>query len=95
MPMLKSYSGILWTPTLRAYLVRLPRLGVKQEKLKVIPGTVPNPTEFPPGCKSARDVRMSWISAGKSSQNSLKLRQAILVHAICYPGQDVHEMKTD
>lgn len=29
----------------------LPKLGVKQEKLNVIPGTVPNPTEFPPGCK--------------------------------------------
>ena len=29
----------------------LPKLGVKQKKLKVIPGTVPNPTEFPSGCK--------------------------------------------
>jgi oligopeptide/dipeptide ABC transporter ATP-binding protein len=29
----------------------LPKLGVKQAKLNVIPGTVPNPTEFPPGCK--------------------------------------------
>ena len=28
----------------------LPKLGVKQAKLNVIPGTVPNPTEFPPGC---------------------------------------------
>ncbi|MBI3097593.1 MAG: ABC transporter ATP-binding protein, partial [Planctomycetes bacterium] len=28
-----------------------PSLGVKKEKLDVIPGTVPNPLHFPPGCR--------------------------------------------
>jgi peptide/nickel transport system ATP-binding protein len=29
----------------------LPRLGVKQEALRVIPGNVPNPAHFPTGCR--------------------------------------------
>ena len=29
----------------------LPRLGVKQDRLKVIPGNVPNPSRFPEGCR--------------------------------------------
>src|SRR5262249_22945721 len=29
----------------------LPRLGVRQETLRVIPGTVPNPARFPRGCR--------------------------------------------
>jgi peptide/nickel transport system ATP-binding protein/oligopeptide transport system ATP-binding protein len=29
----------------------IPRLGVKKDKLDVIPGVVPNPLYFPPGCK--------------------------------------------
>ena len=29
----------------------LPKLGVKQESLRVIPGTVPNPAHFPKGCR--------------------------------------------
>jgi peptide/nickel transport system ATP-binding protein len=29
----------------------LPKLGIKQEKLRVIPGNVPNPARFPRGCR--------------------------------------------
>jgi peptide/nickel transport system ATP-binding protein/oligopeptide transport system ATP-binding protein len=29
----------------------LPRLGAVQERLRVIPGNVPNPARFPPGCR--------------------------------------------
>jgi peptide/nickel transport system ATP-binding protein len=29
----------------------MPRLGVKMDRLDTIPGMVPNPTRFPPGCK--------------------------------------------
>src|SRR5437867_9085752 len=29
----------------------LPRLGVRHERLRVIPGNVPNPLRFPPGCR--------------------------------------------
>jgi len=29
----------------------LPRLGVRHERLRVIPGNVPNPVRFPPGCR--------------------------------------------
>jgi oligopeptide/dipeptide ABC transporter ATP-binding protein len=29
----------------------LPRLGVVQERLRVIPGNVPNPARFPAGCR--------------------------------------------
>ena len=29
----------------------LPKLGATQDRLRVIPGTVPNPARFPPGCR--------------------------------------------
>jgi oligopeptide/dipeptide ABC transporter ATP-binding protein len=29
----------------------LPKLGVRQDRLRVIPGTVPNPARFPEGCR--------------------------------------------
>jgi oligopeptide/dipeptide ABC transporter ATP-binding protein len=29
----------------------LPKLGTRQEKLRVIPGNVPNPLRFPAGCR--------------------------------------------
>ena len=29
----------------------LPRLGIRQDRLKVIPGNVPNPSRFPDGCR--------------------------------------------
>jgi peptide/nickel transport system ATP-binding protein len=29
----------------------LPKLGVRQQSLRVIPGNVPNPSRFPPGCR--------------------------------------------
>jgi len=32
-------------------LQSLPRVGDKRERLAVIPGTVPNPVDFPPGCR--------------------------------------------
>lgn len=45
----------LFSRPLHPYTVGLfrsiPRLGHEREKLEVIPGTVPNPLEFPPGCK--------------------------------------------
>jgi len=44
-----------FTRTLHPYtaglLASLPKLGVKQESLRVIPGNVPNPSRFPRGCR--------------------------------------------
>jgi peptide/nickel transport system ATP-binding protein/oligopeptide transport system ATP-binding protein len=38
-------------PYTAGLLASLPKLGVKQESLRVIPGTVPNPQHFPRGCR--------------------------------------------
>jgi len=38
-------------PYTRGLLRSLPRLGEKKQRLDVIAGVVPNPVEFPPGCK--------------------------------------------
>jgi oligopeptide/dipeptide ABC transporter ATP-binding protein len=38
-------------PYTAGLLASLPRLGVEQERLRVIPGTVPNPARFPSGCR--------------------------------------------
>jgi oligopeptide/dipeptide ABC transporter ATP-binding protein len=38
-------------PYTAGLLASLPKLGVKQETLRVIPGTVPNPARFPSGCR--------------------------------------------
>ncbi|MEJ5260757.1 MAG: ABC transporter ATP-binding protein [Anaerohalosphaeraceae bacterium] len=38
-------------PYTRGLLRSLPRLNERRERLEVIPGTVPNPVDFPSGCK--------------------------------------------
>jgi len=38
-------------PYTAGLLESLPKLGIKQESLRVIPGNVPNPTRFPQGCR--------------------------------------------
>ncbi len=38
-------------PYTSGLLGSIPRLGEHHERLRVIPGNVPNPSEFPPGCK--------------------------------------------
>lgn len=38
-------------PYTMGLLESLPRLGTTEHRLNTIPGTVPNPTNFPPGCK--------------------------------------------
>ena len=38
-------------PYTAGLLGSIPKLGLRTERLKVIPGNVPNPAEFPPGCK--------------------------------------------
>ncbi|NOT35729.1 MAG: ABC transporter ATP-binding protein [Candidatus Eisenbacteria bacterium] len=38
-------------PYTAGLLASLPKLGIKQETLRVIPGNVPNPAHFPPGCR--------------------------------------------
>ncbi|MHC5097083.1 MAG: oligopeptide/dipeptide ABC transporter ATP-binding protein, partial [Planctomycetota bacterium] len=38
-------------PYTQGLLKSLPRLGEKKERLEVIEGTVPNPLDFPEGCK--------------------------------------------
>jgi peptide/nickel transport system ATP-binding protein/oligopeptide transport system ATP-binding protein len=52
-----EYTGVdpLFNSPLHPYTVGLlqsiPRLGEQQERLKVIPGVVPNPLNFPPACR--------------------------------------------
>jgi peptide/nickel transport system ATP-binding protein/oligopeptide transport system ATP-binding protein len=38
-------------PYTQGLLGSIPKLGEQVERLRVIPGNVPNPAEFPPGCK--------------------------------------------
>jgi oligopeptide transport system ATP-binding protein len=38
-------------PYTAGLLASLPRLGAETERLRVIPGNVPNPVSFPPGCR--------------------------------------------
>src|SRR5204863_6126641 len=38
-------------PYTAGLLASLPRLGDKRATLRVIPGNVPNPAHFPPGCR--------------------------------------------
>jgi oligopeptide/dipeptide ABC transporter ATP-binding protein len=38
-------------PYTAGLLGSIPKLGETHERLRVIPGNVPNPSEFPPGCK--------------------------------------------
>ena len=45
-----AFRGTLH-PYTAGLLASLPRLGVSQERLRVIPGTVPNPVRFPSGCR--------------------------------------------
>jgi len=40
-----------WHPYTAGLHASLPRLGVRQEHLRVIPGAVPNPARFPAGCR--------------------------------------------
>ncbi len=51
---LASVEGIFESPRhpyTRALLQSIPRLGEKKKRLSVIPGDVPNPLEFPTGCR--------------------------------------------
>jgi oligopeptide/dipeptide ABC transporter ATP-binding protein len=45
-------------PYTQGLLKSLPRLGEKKERLDVIEGTVPNPLDFPEGCKFQSAVRV-------------------------------------
>jgi oligopeptide/dipeptide ABC transporter ATP-binding protein len=51
----KAEVGELFARPLHPYTVglfrSLPKFGRERERLAVIPGTVPNPLQFPPGCK--------------------------------------------
>jgi oligopeptide/dipeptide ABC transporter ATP-binding protein len=38
-------------PYTAGLLASLPRLGAARERLRVIPGGVPDPTRYPPGCR--------------------------------------------
>jgi peptide/nickel transport system ATP-binding protein/oligopeptide transport system ATP-binding protein len=38
-------------PYTAGLLGSIPKLGEETERLRVIPGNVPNPADFPPGCK--------------------------------------------
>jgi oligopeptide/dipeptide ABC transporter ATP-binding protein len=40
-----------WHPYTAGLLASLPRLGAEQDRLRVIPGNVPNPARFPSGCR--------------------------------------------
>jgi peptide/nickel transport system ATP-binding protein len=47
-------------PYTEGLLKAVPRLGVKQDKLAVIPGTVPSPTEWPIGCRFHTRCPYGW-----------------------------------
>ncbi|CAN5889082.1 ABC transporter ATP-binding protein [soil metagenome] len=47
-------------PYTEGLLQAVPRLGVKQDELAVIPGTVPSPTEWPVGCRFHTRCPYGW-----------------------------------
>ena len=61
-------------PYTRGLMASIPVLNEKVDRLSVIPGTVPNPTEFPSGCRfhprcphvmaKCREGEVSWFGAG-------------------------------
>jgi oligopeptide/dipeptide ABC transporter ATP-binding protein len=66
----------------------LPKLGVRQEKLNVIPGTVPNPTEFPAGCKfNPRCPRVMDICR-EVEPHLVEISPGHTCACHLYPGQD-------
>ncbi len=63
-------------PYTQGLLASIPVLLEKKERLTVIPGTVPNPTEFPDGCRfwprcphvmpKCKDEGIPWVQASKN-----------------------------
>ncbi len=47
-------------PYTEGLLASIPRLGHRAERLAVIPGTVPNPTRLPPGCRFHTRCPFGW-----------------------------------
>ena len=47
-------------PYTEGLLSAMPRLGARRERLTVIPGTVPSPTEWPPGCRFHDRCAYAW-----------------------------------
>jgi oligopeptide/dipeptide ABC transporter ATP-binding protein len=55
----------------------LPRLGVKKERLETIPGSVPNPLEFPAGCTfHPRCFLTQQLAAAASGQATIEVERA-------------------
>ena len=66
----------------------LPKLGVKQKKLNVIPGNVPNPTEFLPGCKFHPRCPHTMDICRETEPKLIEVSPGHTCACHLYPGQD-------
>jgi peptide/nickel transport system ATP-binding protein len=63
-------------PYTEGLLNAVPRLGVKQDKLAVIPGTVPSPVAWPIGCRFHARCPYGWDKCVKEAPPLLQVRTA-------------------
>jgi peptide/nickel transport system ATP-binding protein len=61
-------------PYTEGLLQAVPRLGVKQDELAVIPGTVPSPTEWPIGCRFHTRCPYGWDKCVREAPALLETR---------------------
>jgi oligopeptide/dipeptide ABC transporter ATP-binding protein len=61
-------------PYTEGLLKAVPRLGVRQEKLAVIPGTVPSPIHWPVGCRFHDRCPYAWDKCVKEMPPLLEVR---------------------
>ncbi len=75
-------------PYMQGLFGSLPKLGVKQAKLNVIPGNVPDPTEFPPGCKFHPRCPHVLDVCRKVEPRLVEISPGHTCACHLYPGQD-------
>jgi peptide/nickel transport system ATP-binding protein len=61
-------------PYTEGLLQAVPRLGVRQEKLAVIPGTVPSPVRWPVGCRFHDRCPYSWDKCVKEAPPLIEVK---------------------
>jgi peptide/nickel transport system ATP-binding protein len=79
-------------PYTYALLESIPRIDVEQERLKSIPGNVPDPLNFPPGCKF--HPRCEFFEKGKCDVEEPELEDLDGNHKVrCFFWQKLDEMR--
>jgi peptide/nickel transport system ATP-binding protein len=71
-------------PYTEGLLHAVPKLGVRQESLAVIPGTVPSPTAWPVGCRFHDRCPYGWDKCVREAPPLLETRTDPVRHARCW-----------